>query len=186
MLQYGIDEAGRGPLAGPVTAACAVMTEGLDIPGVGDSKMLSPAKRERVAELLKERLAAWGLGWAWPEEIDRLNIHHASLLAMQRAYHAAVGENVPVPTLVYVDGRFGPELPVRVEPIVKGDSLVPAVAAASILAKTARDAWMVDYARREPQYLFEKHKGYPTPEHKALLRAHGPSRIHRYSFTASI
>lgn len=180
------------------------MTTDMQIPGVGDSKTIAPAKRERIAEVLKARLCAWGLGWAWPEEIDRLNIHHASLLAMQRAYYTAVktavqnradtgsaylGEleaAVPELTLVYVDGRFGPELPVAVEPVVKGDALVPAVAAASILAKTARDAWMVEYARREPQYLFEKHKGYPTPEHKALIRAHGPSRIHRHSFSASI
>jgi ribonuclease HII len=191
VLQCGIDEAGRGPLAGPVTAACAIIADDTVVPGLGDSKSLSPARREKIARALKVELVAWGLGWAWPEEIDRLNIHHASLLAMQRAYHAAIEMSDPAHGVagvepVYVDGRFAPDLPAPVTPVVGGDATIPAVQAASILAKTARDAWMVDYARQEPVYRFEKHKGYPTPEHKLLIQAHGPSRIHRHSFNASI
>ncbi len=178
-------------MAGPVTAACAVMADSLAVPGLGDSKALSPARREAIARVLKVELAAWGLGWAWPEEIDRLNIHHATLLAMRRAYHAAVAPAEHPPGVaevapVYIDGRFAPELPVEALPVVAGDATIPAVQAASILAKTARDAWMVEYARQEPLYRFEKHKGYPTPEHKLLIQAHGPSRIHRHSFNASI
>ncbi len=187
MFHCGIDEAGRGPLAGPVTAACAVIREDLRVPGLGDSKALSVARREEVAGILKRELTAWGLGWAWPDEIDRLNIHHATLLAMQRAYADATA-SCPEETLasivepVLIDGKFIPELPVAAAAVVGGDATIPAVQAASILAKTARDAWMIDYAAREPQYLFEKHKGYPTPQHKALIRTHGPSRIHRHSF----
>ncbi len=161
------------------------------MPGLGDSKALSVARRREVAAILKRELAAWGLGWAWPGEIDRLNIHYATLLAMQRAYAeatAACSEELlgAIAEPVLIDGKFIPELPVAASAVVGGDATIPAVQAASILAKTARDAWMIEYAAREPQYLFEKHKGYPTPEHKALIRTYGPSRIHRHSFKASL
>lgn len=216
-LQIGIDEAGRGPLAGPVTAACAVLVRDDGISGLADSKKLSASRRDALSAILRKELHAWGLGWAWPAEIDELNIHRATLLAMQRAFQASlerwpvtppggphraspnpVGHPVSVtgapsaplpgdfPVPVYVDGKFVPELPVSVEAVVGGDATVPSIQAASILAKTARDRWMLTYARQEPQYRFEKHKGYPTPEHKELIRRHGPSRIHRYSFNASL
>jgi len=174
----GIDEAGRGPLAGPVTAGAVVLPP--DFPGglLADSKVLSPARREAAARVIRDRATAWAVGWASAEEIDRLNIHHATLLAMRRAV-----EGLGVrPTQLLVDGLFVPDAGVPGRAIVRGDATVPEIMAASILAKTARDAWMREYAAREPGYGFEKHKGYPTTAHRAAIARLGPCAIHRRSF----
>lgn len=174
----GIDEAGRGPLAGPVTAAAVVLPSDFDAAPLNDSKKLTHAKREAAASLIIRDSAAWGIGWAWPEEIDTINIHHATLLAMRRAFtsiHIAVD-------LVLVDGKFAPALPAQTKAIVKGDQTVPEIMAASILAKVSRDRWMCRYSWIEPDYGFERHKGYPTKDHRAACLQRGLSPIHRKSF----
>jgi len=174
----GIDEAGRGPLAGPVTAAAVVLPADFPAGLLADSKALSPSLREAAALVIRDRATAWAVGWATPEEIDRVNIHHATLLAMRRAV-----EGLGVrPTQLLVDGLFVPDAGVPGRAVVRGDATVPEIMAASILAKTARDAWMTDYAVREPGYGFEKHKGYPTAEHRAAIARLGPCPIHRRSF----
>ena len=174
----GIDEAGRGPLAGPVTAAAVVLPADFPAGLLADSKALSPSRREAAALVIRDRATAWAVGWATPEEIDRVNIHHATLLAMRRAV-----EGLGVrPTQLLVDGLFVPDAGVPGRAVVRGDATVPEIMAASILAKTARDAWMTDYAVREPGYGFEKHKGYPTAEHRAAIARLGPCPIHRRSF----
>lgn len=174
----GVDEAGRGPLAGPVAAAAVVLDPARPIEGLRDSKKLSAARREALAELIRERAAGWAVAFASVDEIDALNILQASLLAMRRAVLA-----LPVlPTLARIDGNRAPQLDCRVELIVGGDALDPAISAASILAKTARDAQLRVLHEQFPQYLFDRHKGYPSPEHLALLRQHGPCREHRRSF----
>jgi ribonuclease HII len=174
----GIDEAGRGPLAGPVTAAAVVLPADFP-PGVlADSKALSPARRESAARLIRARAAAWAVGWASAEEIDRMNIHRATLLAMRRALDGLAVR----PTLIVVDGLFVPDTDLPARAAVGGDATVPEIMAASIIAKTARDAWMSEYARREPGYGFERHKGYPTREHRAAIARLGPCAIHRRSF----
>lgn len=174
----GLDEAGRGPLAGPVVAAAVVLHPGRPIPGLADSKALSAARRERLAAHIRDQAQAWALGLAEVEEIDRLNILQASLLAMRRAY-AALGMS---PALALVDGNRAPELPCAVRTIVRGDATEPCISAASILAKTARDAGMRALHARYPQYGFDRHMGYPTAVHLAALRRHGPSPEHRRSF----
>nr|VFJ48329.1 MAG: RNase HII [Candidatus Kentron sp. DK] len=174
----GVDEAGRGPLAGPVVAAAVILDPDNPIPGVGDSKKLSAGRREKLAILIRERSIAWALGRADAGEIDALNILQASLLAMRRAVLA-----LPVaPVRVLVDGNRAPDLPFEVRTIVGGDGTEPAIGAASILAKVARDAEMVVLDGRYPQYGFARHKGYPTRAHVAALREHGPCPIHRFSF----
>jgi ribonuclease HII len=174
----GIDEAGRGPLAGPVTAAAVVLPVDFDTSCLGDSKALSQNKRESAAAVLFES-ASWGVGWAWPEEIDSINIHNASLLAMKRAYG-----NLEAPVdLVLVDGKFTPSIPVERRAIVKGDSSVPEIMAASIIAKVLRDRWMVRYSWIEPEYGFDRHKGYPTRAHRLVCTQIGLSPIHRKTFT---
>ena len=180
----GIDEVGRGPLAGPVTAAAVVLPDEFDVSILADSKALSPRRREEAARRLTASHASIGLGWVWPDEIDRINIHHASLLAMTRAFDAlrACSDCALEATRVVVDGKFAPQLHLPCEPIIGGDHLVPQIMAASIVAKVQRDRWMVDYAHTDPRYGFDRHKGYPTREHKAALLAHGPSAIHRRSF----
>ncbi|MFW5710651.1 MAG: ribonuclease HII [Spirochaetota bacterium] len=182
MVVCGIDEAGRGPIAGPVCAAAVILGPGFDRTPLKDSKVLSPAARNRIAAVLL-RDAAVGVGWSWPEEIDRLNIHHASLLAMQRAYEALVS-SVPLepPGKALVDGKFSPPLPITAEAIIKGDAKIPEISAASIIAKVARDRWMIRYSWIEPSWSFETHKGYPTAAHRQLCRLHGLSPIHRRSF----
>ncbi len=185
----GIDEAGRGPLAGPVTAAAVIF--GPDGPGcaVTDSKRLSPAARAD-REICIRRTCVWGIGWAWPSEIDALNIHHATLLAMQRAFAALrhaheQGALPPQPKLtVLIDGAFVPNLPVPCRAVVGGDRLVPQISAASILAKEARDRWMRCYHREEPQFGFARHMGYPTEFHRRMISRYGVSRIHRHSFAS--
>ncbi|MEW5708957.1 MAG: ribonuclease HII [Pseudomonadota bacterium] len=174
----GVDEAGRGPLAGPVYAACVVLDPRRPIAGLRDSKKLAPGRRAALAETIRRSAVAWALGRAEVEEIDRLNILQASLLAMARAV-AALGLR---PDRVLVDGRDCPTLEMAVEAIIGGDDRVPEIAAASILAKTARDAEMQRLDALYPLYGFGRHKGYPTPAHLAALGRHGVSPVHRRSF----
>lgn len=174
----GIDEAGRGPLAGPVVAAAVILDPARPIRGLADSKKLSAAARERLAGEIRGAAIAWALGRAEAEEIDRINILRASLLAMQRAVEALIVR----PQQAQVDGKHCPGLDCPVEAIVRGDSLVPAISAASILAKVARDTEMLAMDRAFPGYGFARHKGYPTADHLAALRALGVSAIHRRSY----
>jgi len=177
-LIAGVDEAGRGPLAGPVLAAAVVLNPRYAIDGLRDSKQLTAAERERLAELIRGRAYAWSLGRADAGDIDRLNILQATLLAMQRA---VAGLPTP-PRHVMVDGLHCPSLPCSVEAVVGGDRRFASISAASILAKVTRDAEMVALDRRYPQYGFRRHKGYPTAEHREALRRHGPCPFHRRSF----
>ncbi len=174
----GIDEAGRGPLAGPVTAGAVILCPDFPLTVLNDSKRLSPASRAKAAAVIREQALCSALGWAWPEEIDRYNIHCASLLAMERALRALGGR----PELVLVDGKFTPRSQISCRAVIKGDATVPAIMAASILAKTSRDLWMERYARIEPGYGFEVHKGYPTAGHRESVVRLGLSAIHRRSF----
>lgn len=174
----GVDEAGRGPLAGPVSAAAVILDPDNPIPGLNDSKKLSEKQRERLAPLIRERALAWAVAYASVEEIDRLNILQATLLAMQRAVQALAIQ----PQRVLVDGLYCPQTGIPSEAIVKGDSKVAAISAASILAKTDRDALMLQLDAQYPQYGFAIHKGYPTAAHLAALREHGISPVHRKSF----
>ncbi|WP_439536851.1 ribonuclease HII [Methyloversatilis sp.] len=175
----GVDEAGRGPLCGPVYAAAVILDPTRPIDGLNDSKKLSEKKREALAPLIRERALAWAVGVATVEEIDRLNILHASMLAMRRAVE---GLGV-LPDEVLIDGnRVPPGLVVPARAIVGGDASEPMISAASILAKTGRDQEMKALALLYPQYGIARHKGYPTREHLAALREHGPSPIHRRSF----
>jgi ribonuclease HII len=178
MLICGVDEAGRGPLAGPVTAAAVILPEDFPVEILDDSKALSAAQRQEAACLVRSRAIAWAVGWAWPEEIDRLNILRASLLAMERAVKLL---SVP-PDEVLVDGIYVPRVAMPARAIVGGDAIEPCIMAASIMAKTCRDSWMELYASIEPAYGFDRHKGYPTPEHRSLIEAHGCTEIHRRSF----
>lgn len=175
----GIDEAGRGPLAGPVAAGAAVLPDDFPLEVLNDSKALSPARRETAYALIVERAVAWAVAWASPDEIDELNILNASLLAMRRAY-CALGT---VPEKVFVDGNRFPDLGRTCWPVIKGDAIVPAVMAASILAKVARDRAMERYDWLYPEYGYAKHKGYPTAAHREACRRLGPSPIQRKSFT---
>lgn len=174
----GVDESGRGPLAGPVFAACVVLNPARPIEGLADSKTLSEQARDRLTVLIKENSLAWAISSASVREIDRLNILQASLLAMRRA----VKSLSLVPGRVLVDGNHRPRLSYPVTAIVRGDSLVPEISAASIIAKTARDAEMVALHRRFPHYGFDRHKGYSTEQHIEALRIHGASVVHRRSF----
>ena len=174
----GVDEAGRGPLAGAVYAAAVILDPSRPIAGLADSKALSAARRETLAVAIRARSLAWCIAHASVEEIDSLNILRATLLAMQRAVE---GLSV-APQLALVDGNQPPRLRCAVQTIVKGDAKVPAISAASILAKTARDADLMRLHERYPQYAFDKHKGYGTAQHLNLLREHGPCPEHRRSF----
>ena len=177
----GVDEAGRGPLAGPVTAAAVILPPSFPVEILDDSKRLAPAmRRDRAARIMAEA-TAWALGWASHGEIDRMNILAATLLAMRRAVLA-----LPIlPGEVVVDGIHAPELPFPLRCQVRADATVPEVMAASILAKTARDAWMTDYALIDARYGFERHMGYPTEEHRDCVRRFGPCPIHRVTFRVS-
>ncbi|OGA12103.1 MAG: ribonuclease HII [Betaproteobacteria bacterium RIFCSPLOWO2_12_FULL_65_110] len=177
-LICGVDEAGRGPLAGPVYAAAVVLDATRPIAGLADSKKLSEKRRMALAESIRTRALAWAVAFATVEEIDRLNILRASLLAMRRA----VGRLSLTPTEVLVDGLHCPEIDQRVRAIIGGDATVAAISAASILAKTGRDAEMLRLHDRFPLYGFDRHKGYPTPEHLDALRRHGVCEIHRRTF----
>ena len=174
----GVDEAGRGPLAGDVYAAAVILDPAHPITGLADSKTLTEAKRELLATEIKAHALAWCVASASVEEIDHLNILQATLLAMQRAVQ---GLEV-VPDLAWIDGNRAPVLNCAVRTIIKGDALVPAISAASILAKTARDATLVQLHRQYPQYAFDQHKGYGTALHLERLRLHGPCAAHRRSF----
>ncbi len=177
----GIDEAGRGPLAGPVTAAAVVLPEDFPVEILNDSKKLSEKKRISACRIIIDKSSAYGIGWGWPGEIDRLNIHNATLLAMKRAYE----ELGITPEITYIDGLFTPDIDCRREAVVKGDSKIHQIMAASILAKTVRDLWMTRYSWIETEYSFEKHKGYPTKLHRSLVENLGLSPIHRKSFRVS-
>ena len=177
-LLCGVDEAGRGPLAGAVFAAAVVLDPGRAIRGLADSKVLVEAVREKLAERIKSRSIAWAIASASVEEIDSINILRASLLAMRRAVEALGME----PEEVCVDGLHTPDIAFKCRAIVRGDSLVRAISAASILAKTARDAEMALLDLRYPGYGFASHKGYSTPQHLAALKMLGPCEIHRRSF----
>jgi len=174
----GVDEAGRGPLAGPVSAAAVILDPDHPIAGLADSKKLSERQRERLAVLIREHALAWAVAYAEVEEIDRLNILQATLLAMRRAVLALSIR----PQLVQVDGLYCPQTGIPSRAIVKGDSKVAAISAASIMAKTARDELMNELHGRFPHYGFDSHKGYPTAAHLLALREHGVSIVHRKSF----
>jgi len=202
----GIDEAGRGPLAGPVCAAAVVLPAGFPVNLLDDSKKLKPKQREEARRVIIEKAPAWGVGWATHVEIDSINILQASLLAMRRAFEYLLtprvkagqwpdrlekeiafglpffNAGVPVDLEAVVDGKHIPELPVPCRALVKADATVHEVMAASILAKTARDQIMAHYSGLYPQYGYEGHKGYPTAEHRKLVLELGPSPIQRKSF----
>lgn len=177
-LVCGVDEAGRGPLAGPVVAAAVILDPARPILGLNDSKKLSERRRAALAVEIREKALAWAVAEASVEEIDRLNILHASLLAMQRAV-AGLGV---APERALIDGNRCPRLPMPAEAVVKGDGKIASIAAASILAKTVRDAGMLVLHEQYPHYGFDRHMGYPTPAHFAALEAHGASPVHRRSF----
>lgn len=174
----GVDEAGRGALAGPVVAAAVVFRDGAPIAGVSDSKTLRPETRRRLAERIREECDCWAVGIGSVDEIDRLNILQATMLAMKRA----VERLERAPELVLVDGNRCPEVSVPARHVIKGDSLVAQISAASILAKVCRDGVMRDLARMAPEYGFDRHFGYGTARHLESLRSHGASRHHRRSF----
>lgn len=179
----GIDEAGRGPLAGPVVAAAVILRRGQDLRGVADSKVLDSETRTRLAELLRRDSVAYGLGWADPAEIDVINILQATFLAMRRAVLALAVS----PDLLLVDGNRLPQLTglgvgLSARAIVRGDASTPAISAASILAKTARDSYMNHMDGLYPEYGFAEHKGYATADHRRALEMHGPCPLHRRSY----
>jgi ribonuclease HII len=174
----GVDEAGRGPLAGPVFAAAVILDKARPIAGLRDSKKLPEARRDELALQIKRHALAWSIAQCSEAEIDELNILQATMLAMRRAIE---GLDV-APTLALIDGNRCPVVGVLTEAIVKGDDKVPAISAASILAKTARDAALMQLHARYPEYAFDRHKGYPTALHLERLRAHGVSPVHRRSY----
>ncbi len=178
-LICGVDEAGRGPLAGPVCAACVILDPDFKISGLADSKKISAKKRDDLTIAIKKHAKAWAIAYASVLEIDQLNILQASLLAMKRAV-----ENLPIaPGMVLIDGTYCPQLDYPVRAVIKGDSKVAEISAASILAKTARDAEMLILHQHFPVYGFDQHKGYPTKKHIAALQEHGVSVVHRRSFS---
>jgi len=178
MVVAGVDEAGRGPLAGPVVVAAVVLNPGRPIEGLDDSKKLNEKRREELYPLILERCLTWAVVEIDAAKIDRINILQATLLGMEQA----VGQLLPPPSLALIDGNQAPKLDCTVRTIVHGDSLEPAISAASILAKVTRDRVMrrlhIDY----PDYGFDRHKGYPTADHLARLTRHGPCPVHRRSF----
>ncbi|CDG83418.1 ribonuclease HII [Janthinobacterium agaricidamnosum] len=174
----GVDEAGRGPLAGPVFAAAVILDPQRPIDGLRDSKKLSAAKRDQLVPLIKQHALAWAIAECSEAEIDALNILQATMLAMRRAVEALA----TVPTLALIDGNRCPVMGIRSMAIVEGDDKVDAISAASILAKTARDAALMVLHDTYPQYAFDQHKGYPTALHLARLREHGVSPVHRRSY----
>jgi ribonuclease HII len=178
LLVCGVDEAGRGPIAGPVYAAAVILDPARRVNGLADSKMLTAERREVLAGRIRERAIAWAVAQASVDEIDRINILRAALLAMRRAVEALKIQ----PHEAWVDGQMCPDLACQARAIVDGDAKHKMISAASILAKTARDAEMRTLHERFPQYGFDQHKGYSTPEHLALLRRHGPCEVHRRSF----
>ena len=178
LLIAGVDEVGRGPLAGPVVAAAVILDPERPIAGLADSKLLSEKRREQLAELIRERALTWSIARAEVEEIDLINILQASLLAMQRAVKALN----PLAELALIDGNRCPELPCPAQAVVKGDMRVAAISAASIIAKVARDREMVEMDRKYPGYGLARHKGYPSRQHLQALQALGVTPIHRRSY----
>ena len=178
MIEAGVDEAGRGPLAGPVFAAAVILDDSVNIEGLNDSKKISEKKRERLAEEIKVKALSWSIGTSSPEEIDEINILEASLLSMQRALEGLDKK----PDLVLVDGIYAPNSEFNYETIVKGDQLKKNIMAASILAKVHRDSYMKEIDKIYPHYGFGKHKGYPTKMHLEALELHGVTKEHRLSF----
>ena len=174
----GVDEAGRGPLAGPVCASAVILPRGLEIPGLNDSKKLTDKKRRELMPIIKEQALAYGIAFASHEEIDQINILQATFLAMERAMQQL---NIR-PSLALIDGNRQRDFGITVETVVKGDSRSANIAAASVLAKVTRDEYMEAMALEHPGYGFEIHKGYGTKAHYEALRALGPSPIHRMSF----
>ena len=174
----GVDEAGRGPLAGPVCAAAVILPMGLEIPGLTDSKKLTDKKRRELFPVIKEQAIAYGIGLASHDEIDEINILQATYLAMERA----LAQLSVKPDIALIDGNRAKDFGLPVRTVVKGDSLSMNIAAASILAKVTRDDLMLELAEKYPEYGFEVHKGYGTKAHYEALRAHGASEIHRKTF----
>ena len=174
----GVDEAGRGPLAGPVCAAAVILPEGKIIEGVNDSKKLTEKKREELFDVIKEEAVAYSVGWASVEEVEEINILNAAMLAMKRAVE---GLSVKA-DFAYIDGNKIPNVEIPCEAVVKGDAKSMSIAAASILAKVSRDRLMIEYAAEYPEYGFEKHKGYGTKAHNEAILKYGVTPIHRMSF----
>lgn len=174
----GVDEAGRGPLAGPVCAAAVILPEHLEIPGLTDSKKLTDKKRRELFPVIQEQAIAYGIGFATEQEIDEINILQATFLAMQRA----LDQLTVRPDLALIDGNREKDFGLPVKTVVKGDSLSANIAAASVLAKVTRDNLMVELSEKYPEYGFEIHKGYGTKAHYAALREYGASPIHRMTF----
>ena len=174
----GVDEAGRGPLAGPVCAAAVILPPHLEIPGLNDSKKLTDKRRRELMPLIKEQALAYGIAFATEQEIDELNILQATFLAMERAIQQL---NIK-PDLALIDGNREKDFGIPVQTVIKGDSCSANIAAASVLAKVTRDDLMLEMAEKFPQYQFEVHKGYGTKKHYEALREFGPSPIHRMSF----
>ena len=177
-LLCGVDEAGRGPLAGPVVAAACILPVGCEIEGLNDSKKLTEKKREALYDVICEKAIAYSIAYATHEEIDKLNILNATMFAMARAI-----EGLPVPAdFALVDGNCVRNFPIPAVTIVKGDAKSPSIAAASILAKVTRDRFCMEMDAMYPEYDFKKHKGYPTKEHRELVIKYGPCPLHRRSF----
>ena len=174
----GVDEAGRGPLAGPVCAAAVILPPNIELPGLNDSKKMTDKRRRELFPIIQEKAVAYGIGFATHEEIDQINILQATYLAMERAM-AQLGV---APELLLIDGNRSKDFGIPVETVVKGDSLSASIAAASVLAKVSRDDLMLKAAEDYPQYGFDVHKGYGTKAHYEALRVHGPCAIHRMTF----
>ena len=174
----GVDEAGRGPLAGPVCAAAVILPRDLELPGLNDSKKLTDKKRRELFPVIQEKAIAYGIAFATEQEIDEMNILQATFLAMQRAIDQLEGKA----DMALIDGNREKDFGLPVKTVVKGDSRSANIAAASILAKVTRDNWMEQMAGKYPEYGFEIHKGYGTKAHYAALTTHGPSPIHRMTF----
>jgi ribonuclease HII len=177
-LLCGVDEAGRGPLAGPVCAAAVILPKELVIPGLNDSKKLSDKRRRELYDIITQQAVSYGIAFATAEEIDEINILQATFLAMERA----MAQLDPKPELALIDGNRAKDFGLPVQTIVKGDSLSASIAAASILAKVTRDRYMEELAAQYPQYGFEVHKGYPTKRHYAAIAEFGPCPAHRRTF----
>lgn len=179
----GIDEAGRGPLAGPVCAACVVLPQGHIIEGVNDSKKLTEKKREALFDVVKEQALDFGIAFASEKEIDEINILQATFLAMRRAFEQL---SIVTPDIALIDGNKKPGLSIAERCVIKGDAKSANIAAASILAKVTRDRYMLDMAQKYPEYLFEKHKGYGTKLHYEMIEKYGICDIHRKTFLKKV
>jgi ribonuclease HII len=185
-LVCGIDEAGRGPLAGPVCAAAVILPGDFPVEILNDSKKMTAPGRQKARGLILKGALAWGIGWASPGEIDKINILKASLLAMERAFNDLAYRaefNMEKNVSAIIDGLYSPKIPIPCTALVKADSKIPAVMAASVLAKTERDHLMEVYALFYPKYGYEQHKGYPTKAHREAVLKYGPSPIQRVTFT---